>query len=243
MIISASKRTDIPFFYGEQFYNDLKSGLIEYQNPYNKNIYSIDVSEIDKIVFWSKYPKPFIFFLKRIIKEYNFDIIFHITITGYEKDIEPFNKKGVLKSFIDISNLLGKDKVIWRYDPIFFNEKYNMDFHKKMFVKINEMICGYTEKCVISFLDVYSFLKDRLSPLGIFAPTKEQKIEIAEFMLKNSNLSVETCSEDIDFLKHTACIEGDSVHGYREHCGCAKHIDIGIYNTCGFKCVYCYATK
>ena len=95
MIISASKRTDIPFFYGEQFYNDLKSGLIEYQNPYNKNIYSVDVSEIDKIVFWSKYPKPFIFFLKRIIKEYNFDIIFHITITASDKDTQPSNKKGV----------------------------------------------------------------------------------------------------------------------------------------------------
>ena len=243
MIINTGCRTDIPAFYSKWLMNRIREGYVMVRNPYNPSQvtkYSLSPGVVDCLAFCTKNPEPILKYLDEldIYRQFWF-----VTITPYEKDIEPFNKKGVLKSFIDISNLLGKDKVIWRYDPIFFTEKYNMDFHKKMFVKINEMIYGYTEKCVISFLDIYGFLKKRLSPLGIFAPTKEQKIEIAEFMLKNSKLSVETCSEDIDFLKHTACIEGDSVHGYREHCGCAKHIDVGIYNTCRFNCVYCYATK
>ena len=61
MIISASRRTDIPSYYSEWFINRIKEGFLYVRNPMNiHQISKISLSTevIDGIVFWTKNPLP-----------------------------------------------------------------------------------------------------------------------------------------------------------------------------------------
>ena len=123
MILSVSRRTDIPNYYSEWFYNRIKEGFLYVRNPMNAHQISeikITPDVVDCIVFWTKNPLPMI---KRLdeIKDYNY--YFQFTLTGYGNDVEinlPNKKTKMIPVFQELSEKIGKQKVIWRYDPIFF---------------------------------------------------------------------------------------------------------------------------
>jgi hypothetical protein len=45
IIISASRRTDIPAFYSDWLIEQLNRGFAEVTNPYNHTVYSVPLSE------------------------------------------------------------------------------------------------------------------------------------------------------------------------------------------------------
>lgn len=157
MILSVSRRTDIPNYYSEWFYNRIKEGFLYVRNPMNAHQISeikITPDVVDCIVFWTKNPLPM---MKRLneIKDYNY--YFQFTLTGYGNDVEvnlPNKKTEMIPVFQELSEKIGKQKVIWRYDPIFFSDRYTKEYHLKAFKSIAEALSGYTEKCVISFVDI-----------------------------------------------------------------------------------------
>lgn len=159
MILSASRRTDIPNYYSDWFYHRVKEGFLYVRNPLNIHQISeikITPDVVDCIVFWTKNPLPM---MKRLdeLKEYHY--YFQFTLTGYGKDVEvnlPDKKTSMVSIFRELSNKIGREKVIWRYDPIFFSNKYTVQYHLKAFKNIAEALNGYTEKCVISFVDIYA---------------------------------------------------------------------------------------
>ena len=60
MIISASRRTDIPAFYSDWFYERIKEKYVLVRNPLNiHQISKINLSPdvVDFIVFWTKNPQ------------------------------------------------------------------------------------------------------------------------------------------------------------------------------------------
>ncbi len=158
MIISASRKTDIPAFYSEWFMNRIKDGVVYSRNPFNINQISkipLNPEVVDCIVFWTKNPIPMISCLDEL-KEFNY--YFQFTLTGYGKDVEtdvPDKKKELIPAFIELAKKIGPQKVIWRYDPIAINERYTAEYHLKAFGDIAEALNGSTEKCVISFVDFY----------------------------------------------------------------------------------------
>lgn len=86
MIISASRRTDIPAFYSEWFFNRIKEKYVLVPNPYNPNMVSrvsLDPAVIDCIVFWTKNPAPMIDKLDGL-GDYKY--YFQYTINPYEKN-------------------------------------------------------------------------------------------------------------------------------------------------------------
>ena len=122
MILQVSGRTDICALYPKWFINRLKEGYVLVRNPYNKQQVSyINISKdvVDCIAFCTKNPQKIIPYLK-MIDELGYKYYFMITITSYDQDIEPGlpPKLSIIKSFINLSNLIGKDRIIWRYDPI-----------------------------------------------------------------------------------------------------------------------------
>lgn len=264
MIISASRRTDIPSFYSDWFFNRIKEGYVYVRNPINihqvgKVILSSDV--IDGIVFWTKNPLPMI---NRLDEINDYIYYFQFTLNSYSKDIEPnipSKKDVIIPTFKKLSQKIGKDKVIWRYDPILFNEKYTVDYHLKHFKTLANKLAGYTEKCTISFLDLYKNTQQNTASLRITNPTLHQKEEIMQQfseIAKASGIYIDTCAEDIDLSKfdiqHASCIDKERLErlgGYRliidkdknqrSACGCVTSIDIGAYNTCKNGCLYCYA--
>ena len=131
MILSVSRRTDIPAFFGEWFLNRLKDGFVCVRNPFNKNMVSkirLSVNEIDCIVFWTKDATNFTNYLP-LIDELGYKYYFQYTITPYGKEIEPNvkDKNQVIDNFINLSKTIGKEKVVWRYDPILITKDMSLD--------------------------------------------------------------------------------------------------------------------
>ena len=136
MIISASRRTDIPNYYSEWFFNRIKEGYVLVRNPMNiSQVSKISLSPdvVDGIVFWTKNPLPILDRLEEL-REYTY--YFQFTLTPYGKDVEPnvpSKNDLIIPSFRKLSERIGKERVVWRYDPILFNDKYTMDYHIKYF--------------------------------------------------------------------------------------------------------------
>lgn len=266
MIISASRRTDIPGFFGDWFINRLKDGYLLIRNPMNtKQVSRIAISpdRVECLVFWTKNPSESFIDSLKIIDDFGFPYYFLFTITPYGNGIEKNlpDKKIVINKFKKISQTIGKDKIIWRYDPIFINNYYNAEYHKKSFDNLLENLKDHTEKCIISFVDKYPRISKRLDSNQIFELSLEKKIAISTSFsesIKNTNLTIETCCEDIDLsglnIKHGHCIDGNLINKItdnkyiftkdkvqRDLCGCIESVDIGTYNTCRNNCLYCYA--
>lgn len=261
MILSVSERCDIVAFYIEWFCNRLQAGFLDVRNPfYPKQVSRIilDKEHIEAIVFCTKNPEP----LYRRIKEIPYPFILHVTITPYLNDIEPFvpDKKKTIAIVKKISQEIGKDRVIIRYDPIFISPKYNIDYHKKMFTRLCEEINGYASRIIISFVDLKrNTLKNR-KILNMEPLTREKVDTLASFMGKvaaKNHLVISTCAENLSLEKfgfqNIPCTPEASIQRLlnnqkkyrqnktRENCSCIDMVDIGSYNTCPHFCRYCYA--
>lgn len=263
LILSVSRRTDIPAFYSEWFINRIKEGYVYVKNPFNaKQISRINIKPdvVDCIVFWTKDAKPLMNYLDEL-KDYNY--YFQFTITPYKKDIEPNlrDKSEIVETFIELSNLLGRERVILRYDPILFTDIYTIDYHKKAFKKICERVSGYTNKVILSFLDDYKKVSKNMKNIKNQKIREEDIFEISDYFFnvaKEKGLVVETCGEVIDLsrygINHGRCVDGELIEkitgyklknlkgdGNRNACLCHECIDIGQYDTCVHGCLYCYA--
>lgn len=260
MIISASRRTDIPALYPEWFINRLRDGKVLIPNPYNrKKVTRIRLTPdtVDCIVFWTKNPEPMLPYLKEM-ENMGYRYCFQMTVTDYEKDIEP----GVpdfaytMATFLLLSEKIGKENIDWRFDPIFLNEKYTIDYHTEKFELMCEWLHDATERCIISYIDSYKGCP--------YPEIQEKEMEeigkIFSEIAASYNLPLYSCAEKIDLekygIRHGACIDKERIHnltgykldlkkdaGQRKECRCVESIDIGMYDTCTHGCTYCYATK
>jgi DNA repair photolyase len=263
MIISASRRTDIPAYYSDWLLNRVKERYVYVRNPMNihqVSKVSLDPDVVDCIVFWSKNPKPILAKLQ-FIKEYAY--YFQFTLNPYDRDIESKlpHKKEIIDTFKRLSDIIGPQKVIWRYDPVLLNDKYNISYHIDKFYESAMRLRGYTEKVTFSFIDFYKKITENIKSIGITEITTDEKNIIADNfsqIAKENNFLIDTCTEDIDLSRygivHARCIDDrliEKITGYnfiaekdktqRFECGCIGSIDIGEYNSCSNGCVYCYA--
>lgn len=264
MILSVSRRTDISSYYSDWFFNRIKEGFVYVRNPMNLHQVSkivLTPEVVDCIVFWTKNPKPMLDRLDEL-KEYNY--YFQFTLTGYGRDIESnilHKKEEMIPTFRELSKRIGAEKVIWRYDPILFTDKYTTEYHLKAFEQIAATLKGYTEKCVISFVDEYAKTKRNMETIGVYElkPPQLQTFakKIAE-IAKSNGMQIASCAESIDLeacgITRNSCIDKELIEriigcrlnvnkdkNQRLTCGCVESVEIGTYNTCKNGCKYCYA--
>jgi len=263
LIISASRRTDIPAFYSDWFYKRIQEGYVMVRNPMNiHQISKVSLSRevVDCIVFWTKNPEKMMSKLY-LIDEYAY--YFQFTLNPYDSRIETRvpKKARIIDIFKKLSDKIGPQRVIWRYDPILITHHINEEYHVKYFEILASKLHNYTTKCVISFVDFYSKAQRNLKNLGAYEIRDQDKIRIAlklDEIAKAYSLKLETCAEDLDLseygIEHSKCIDPDLIgnllgvkfktekdKNQRKLCGCAASVDIGAYNTCGHACLYCYA--
>lgn len=263
MILSVSRRTDIPAFYSEWLLNRIKAGFVDVRNPMNIHQVSrinIRPEVVDCIVFWTKNAIPLTSHLDELDV---FKYYFQYTINPYGTSIEEFvpRKIKVIENFCNISNKIGSKRMIWRYDPIIITDKINVAYHIHYFEELAKRLSGYTNTCVISFVDVYKKNQHSMADahIGELAEYGEKHIA-KEFSVIASKygIKIQSCSEKIDLaevrIEHGACIDKtliESIIGYkldvkkdksqRSECQCVQSVDIGQYNTCPHLCKYCYA--
>ncbi|RDY32023.1 DUF1848 domain-containing protein [Lachnotalea glycerini] len=263
MIISASRRTDIPCYFSDWFINRIEEGFVYTRNPMNyRSVSNITLKPevVDFIVFWTKNPNNMLNKLKYLE---NYQYYFQFTLNGYgtilEKNIPPRDE--LISIFIKLSQLIGKEKVIWRYDPIILNKTFDINFHTKNFEFIAKSLKNHTGKVVISFFDMYKKISKKMRLLEIGATKEIDILELARILsdiAHRNNLIIETCAEKYDLSKyginHGQCIDDKLIGGIlgskinvkkdknqRLECGCVQSVDIGAYNTCPNCCQYCYA--
>lgn len=264
MILSVSRRTDIPNYYSEWFYNRIREGYLYVRNPMNAHqISKITVSPevVDCIVFWTKNPEPM---FSRLDELDAYQYYFQFTLTGFGNDIErnvPRKKEHMIPVFQKLAERIGKQKMIWRYDPIIFTDKYTPEYHLKAFGQIAKELNGCTSKCVISFVDIYTKNRKNMSAMNSYSlPEKELGAFAAEIasIAGDNDIKAASCAEAIDLsacgIEHNCCIDRELVEqivgckiqagkdkNQRKECGCVESIEIGTYNTCKNGCAYCYA--
>lgn len=265
MILSVSRRTDIPAFYPRWFMNRVSEKFVYVRNAFNANQISnisINPDVVDCIVFWSKNPAPLLPYLKTIGNIYNNAFYFQYSINGYGKEIEQ-NIPDIderIRTFKQIADEYGRLKIVWRYDPIFLSSKYSLDWHVRTYNLLFSELKDYTDTCVISFIDMYTKTIKNIKPYEIRSLNIEEMNFIAsEFskIVQGSGITIKTCAEGIDLdrygILHNSCIDRERIEkivgcklkvkqdNQRAYCQCIECADIGQYNTCQHGCKYCYA--
>lgn len=264
MIISASRRTDIPTYYSEWFLKRVRDGYVYVRNPMNTHqISKISLAPdvVDAIVFWTKNPAPMLSKLDAL-KDYMY--YFQFTLNSYGADAErniPNKKDFVIPAFQRLSDLIGPERVIWRYDPIFLSKTYTMDYHIRYYEKLAKLLSPYTKKCTISFLDFYRNTEKNMASLALTEFPAEKQEQLAKSIAEiaySYGLRIDSCAEGIDLqqygIEHAKCIDDRLLErliqcplsikkdrNQRPECGCVESLDIGAYDTCRNGCRYCYA--
>lgn len=265
MIISASRRTDIPSFYASWFFNRIKEGYALVPNPFNPKMVSrvsLKPDVVDCIVFWSKNPSPM---LNRLDELQDYKYYFQFTLNPYgeeiEKNLPSLTKR--IEIFKRLADKIGKEKVIWRYDPILTNPTYNVDFHKEAFADIAYRLKDHTQRCMLGFIDHYTHIRSAARKFDI-KPLEKTEIEEMAVSFRQTiaqyPIELDTCTVKVD-LNHLdipggMCIDKkliEQIIGYpiaakkdknqRNICNCIQSIDIGTYESCLNGCIYCYAIK
>lgn len=255
MILNVSGRTDIVGFFTPWFLNRLKEGFVDVRNPfYPKKVSRIYFKDVDLLVFCTKNPLPILPYLKEIKIPY----IFQVTLTPYQKDIEPNvpDKKKIIKAIQDISSIRGMDYLYVRYDPILINEKYTIEYHIKAFEKLCSLLDGIIKHIIISFVDIYKNVEKNRNVLQLKEITQEDKAKLCKNfseIAKKHGIIVQSCYEnDLSMygILNEPCISKELAYQLTgrkypkwsaRNCGCISMVDIGEYNTCHHLCKYCYA--
>ena len=258
MILSASRRTDIPAFYADWLLNRLRAGYALTRNPVNHaQISRVPLSPdvVDCIVFWTKDPLPLLPRLPEIDRM-GHRYYFQFTLTPYDRALEKNlrDKDEIINTFIELSNHC---PVLWRYDPIILNDRLDIAWHAEQFSRLCEKLHRHTPQVTISFVILYPKLK---TPL-IRRITEGEMAELAGHFAEIAGqygLPIRACCEKTDLtpygIQRASCIDRTTVEALcgcniaapqdknqRPGCGCLASVDIGVYNTCGNGCVYCYA--
>lgn len=259
MILNVSGRTDIVAFYSEWFMNRYREGFVDVRNPvYPKMVSRIYFEDVDAILFCTKNPLPMLKYIE-MIKE---PFLFHVTLTPYKKEIEPHvpAKGNVIEAIKQLSQKIGKERVVVRYDPIFVSEKYSIDYHKKAFHHLCSLLDGYVSKIIVSFLDDYKNVRKNMIVIGAREMTEADYREIGlsfSESAKEHGMTVQTCFEEKNLVEYGFVKDDCFSHSLAFQmtgkifpkwkarkgnlCQCVEMVDIGAYNTCSHFCKYCYA--
>lgn len=261
MIISTGMRTDIPAFYSKWFINRIRAGFVYTRNPYNEHQvtkYLLTPNVVDCLCFCTKNPLPMMKYFDELEK---FRQFWFVTITPYDKDIEPNvpDKSTVIDAFKKLSQKVGKNAIGWRYDPIFYSKEWDIERHIRKFENLARQLRGYTDVCVVSILDTYEKISKNAP--DIYPPSRNEQLKLlAEFVkiAKANDITIKGCYEG-DFLETVgvdclgcqtkevlekaigAKLNVPKCKNSRGNCNCLLGRDIGAYNSCGHLCKYCYA--
>ena len=272
MIISASRRTDVPAFYSAWFMKRIEAGRCQVPNPFNPQqvtTVSLKPEDVEGIVFWTRNASPLMPHLKELQLR-GHRSLFLYTVMNNPRAIDPRGPglNEALAAFKALSDRIGPERVIWRYDPLVFTNATTPDFHRQAFETIARQLQGYTRRSVMSLVTLYRKVGKRMAAL------REEGIKVTEcgaevlnelmgFMAsvaRDNGMALTSCAQKRDLTAYGIlpgkCID-DGLMGevfgldvnhkkdpcQRKACRCVVSKDIGMYDTCLYGCVYCYATS
>jgi hypothetical protein len=268
MIISVSRRCDIPRFRFDWFMERLSEGAVYVANPFNSaqvRRVSLLPEDAEALVFWTRDPRPVLDRAEEL-EERGLPFYVMVTVTGYPPALEPDvpPPEAVCAAMRELAQKIGRRRVIWRYDPVFLSSITSEDFHRRNFGELAERLAGAPRRVIVSLYDEYRRTRFRVGALeraGTLAllPDFDAGPLLADLAqtARAAGMEIQSCAEAEDFtafgIKPGACIDGELLRelwgmktaakdkNQRPHCRCAQSVDIGRYGDCTAGCVYCYA--
>jgi hypothetical protein len=270
-IISVSRRTDIPAFYGEWFMNRLEQGFAGWVNPFGgrKYLVSLKPEDVACFVFWSKNFIPFLNKL-RLIKDMGYRSCFNYTITGLPEVFEGrvADRDEIIDTLKRLSDRYSPEHINWRYDPVVLSDMTDSAFHLENFHSLASELRGYVKRCVFSYVQWYGKVRKHFHSLQkhrsmkIREPKLDFKLDLLNRLCdiadENGMTMYSCCGEALlsSRVRKAHCVDGELIsrlffsggmkfkkRGTRKECGCTHSFDIGAYDTCPHGCVYCYANS
>ena len=272
MIISASRRTDIPAFYADWFLNRIRAGYCTVPNPFNRrqatNV-SLKPEDVAVIVLWTSNPQPLMRHLAELDAR-GYCYYFQYTLMNNPRSLDRLSPPLHISigNFQNLSERIGPEKVIWRYDPILFSEMTDAGFHRESFELIARALRDSTRRSVVSIVDIYKKNKKRLQEFckpafGLDGPAQNAMADLMPAIVDvahENGMEIFSCAEDVDLKAYGIypgkCIDDIYIEetfgmavthkkdpAQRKACGCVTSRDIGVYDSCLFGCQYCYATS
>ncbi len=269
MIVSASRRTDIPAFYPEWFVSRARAGWCLVPHPFRPGLSArvpLDPETTAAIVFWTRNPAPLFPYLPELDR-LGYQYYFQHTLLDYPEPLEPAGLPLARKieTFRELAGRIGPERVIWRYDPVILSEATPVAFHLERFERIASALRGSTRRVVVSLLDVYRKILPRLREAGVsLLECRPEDLAMLCGGLAGTatanGLEIQSCAEEVDLapwgIPPGKCIDDGLIRkvfgievsgrkdpGQRKLCRCAVSRDIGVYDTCPAGCLYCYAVR
>lgn len=265
MLISASRRSDVPAFHTEWFLQALKEGSVTVTNPYNKKQQRqvlLDREAVTAFVFWTKNPQPFQPALARL-DEAAYPYYFQFTLNNYPAIFEPGlpSLADRIKTLQELFCRLGPGRIVWRYDPIIFFPGFAAREHLANFRTLADQLAGLVRSCTFSFYQPYRKVARRMAAAGARLPDRAEKRQLIAQLARSGQkrgIRLSACCSELDYtdlgVGPAACIDPVLVREIsgqelalakdrhqRPGCNCAAAVDIGSYSTCRHGCLYCYA--
>ncbi len=255
--------------------NRIREGYALVRNPFFPEKASrVDLSPaaVDAIVFITRNPGPLLCHLDEL-ESRGYRFCFQMTITGYPQVLEPHvpAKEKAVRLFLELSDRIGPEKIIWRFDPIVLSTATPEEFILASFEEISGRLRGRTQRVIISFADFYrkavrNFQRiEQACGISFFDLHEEPErlFRIAGRLSEAARMhqmEIFSCAEKDDLaplgIKKGKCIDADYLNwifgiriagskarNQRKHCGCDHSQDLGQYDTCQHGCAYCYATQ
>ena len=200
MIVSVSRRTDVPAYYSEWFFRRLRAGYACVRNPMNpRQISQVSLlpEAVDGFVFWTKNPTPM---LDRLTALADYAYYFQYTLTPYGRDVEanlPDKRTVLCDAFCRLSDATTPSQVIWRYDPVILTPKHSLQWHIDQFGALAQRLDGYTQKCTFSFLDMYRKIEAPMRGLDARAVSLEDMNVLAAAFARIAEIGRASCRERV----------------------------------------------
>jgi hypothetical protein len=207
VIISASRSTDIPAFYSDWLISRIKAGYVKWKNPFSGEFTNVSFEQARLFVFWTKNPAPMLD---------NLTFFDNNGLSYWEAGLPCLEDR--IETFIGLSERIGKEKLIWRFDPIILSDKLDQDEILRRIERIGQRLHQHTERLVFSFIDIENYRKVKQNLCSIPDRLHEIDTQAMEYLAKGISqinagwgLKLGTCAEKIDLeqygIEHNRCID------------------------------------
>ncbi|WP_321506924.1 DUF1848 domain-containing protein [uncultured Methanoregula sp.] len=212
LIVSASRSTDIPAFYGDWFIARLKAGYVKWKSPFGGKPVYVSFVKTRLFVFWSKNPRPFLSHLD-ILDRSGYGYYFLYTLNDYDAEgleprVPPVDER--IRTFTSLSERIGKGRVVWRFDPLLLSDRIHVDDLLEKIRYIGDRISPYTKRLVFSFVDIAKYRKVQRnlqgqSFSGVREFTDNERSEFCKGLAELNHkwgLEISACGEKDDLSRH-----------------------------------------